>query len=276
MALSGEIVAFTGKMLVDGAGTTQQECMARAERLGAETREKPSPAVTLVVHGELAGPVKDPSRGYSQKLVDAYDRRAAGYHVHVVDAAGFSDLLRRRPARCRRLRRAPGPSTGTAHITVVAEPDEDVLGVPYVPRHPNGRPRPTGELRVDLAELDKRQRAHEATVSALAAVLAGEGAKPHAPRRGAPQFDLSWRRGRQLYVAEVKTLHATNEVQQVRLGFGQVLDYAVQLGRRGRQIQPVLVLEREPKDDRWKQLAARTGVVLTHAPGFTEVRAPGP
>ncbi|MEK8227320.1 hypothetical protein NKG05_16350 [Oerskovia sp. M15] len=79
-----------------------------------------------------------------------------------------------------------------------------------------------------------------------------------------------------LAVAEVKSLTGADQSQQIRLGIGQVLDYAVSLRAclpHGiGTIVPVLVLEKEPIDpDRWKAVAAVAGITLTWPPLFAEL-----
>src|SRR5690606_37957510 len=146
------------------------ECGDLVERRQGEWRVNPSGAVTLVVHGDLAAAanqVVDPKRGYSEKLVFAQNERRRGHHVHVVDAAGFSDLLHRRPARCRGLRRE------RTSILVVAAPGDRVLAEAFAPRSPPPRreKKSSPRLTIDLAALDRATAAHERTVRALAKAL---------------------------------------------------------------------------------------------------------
>jgi hypothetical protein len=83
------VVVFTGRVLVDGERVTKAECGRHVEHGRGEWRDRPSDAVTLVVHGDLAGsPVVDRTRQYSEKLVFAQESRTRGHHVHVVDAVG--------------------------------------------------------------------------------------------------------------------------------------------------------------------------------------------
>jgi hypothetical protein len=96
--------------------------------------------------------------------------------------------------------------------------------------------------------------------------LSERGLIPLSPT-GSPNYDLAWLDGSRLFVAEVKSLTATNETQQLRLGLGQVLDYRAMLARR-REVVPVLVVEREPSDERWLGLCRDVGVILTWPPGF--------
>lgn len=65
-----------------------------------------------------------------------------------------------------------------------------------------------------------------------------------------------------IVVVEVKSCTKDNEVRQLRMGIGQVLDYDDSLRARGRAVLPVLYLEREPSDARWVALAERHHVRL--------------
>ncbi|WP_345585524.1 hypothetical protein [Streptomyces prasinosporus] len=222
--------------------------------------------VTLVVYGDLASKVvTDSRRAYSSKLVDADASRHGGRHVCVVDADGFSRLLKRRPAPCLELRRS---GAGRVRPVAAAPAGSEILGGPLRVRRP-GR-RPSGDLTLDMNRLDKATAAHEATVGALLAHLSRQGieGRTHAP--GTPAFDAGWSRGADVFIAEVKSLKGAREDQQIRLGIGQVLDYAHQLrtAHPGRRLHPILVLEKRPVDPRWSSLARSAGIRLTWAPGF--------
>jgi len=55
-----------------------------------------------------------------------------------------------------------------------------------------------------------------------------------------------------MVVVEVNSTTAGNEVRQLRMGLGQILDYTSTLHRCGHTVQPVLHVEREPADaQRW-------------------------
>ena len=62
-------------------------------------------------------------------------------------------------------------------------------------------------------------------------------------------------------MAEVKSLTAANEERQLRLALGQVLRYADLLST-DRQVQPVVMAEREPSDPSWNRLCERLGVII--------------
>jgi BRCT domain type II-containing protein len=105
-SLNGQIVCFTGKtILMNGQWKYRRECIERAERVGALCKSDFSRKITLVVYGDLTTQaVIDLRRHYSEKLLRAEEERERGHHVCVVDADGFSDLLRHRPAPCLELR----------------------------------------------------------------------------------------------------------------------------------------------------------------------------
>ncbi|MFC5675183.1 hypothetical protein ACFP51_10740 [Streptomyces pratens] len=268
-SLSGHTICFTGRVLVDGERTVRSRCEELAEEHDADTKTDFSRKITLVVYGDLASKVvTDSRRAYSSKLVDADTSRNEGHHVCVVDADGFSKLLKRRPAPCLKLRRSGG---GRVRPVAASPTTDEVLGGPLQVRRP-GR-RSSAQLTLDLSHLDKATSAHEATVGALLVHLSGRGVevRTHAP--GAPAFDAGWSRGTDVFIAEVKSLTGAREDQQIRLGIGQVLDYAHQLrtAHPGRRLHPVLVLEKRPVGPRWSSLAQSAGIRLTWAPGFPDV-----
>lgn len=73
------------------------------------------------------------------------------------------------------------------------------------------------------------------------------------------------------FVAEVKSLTEDNEVRQLRLGLGQVLNYAHLLGWPGvKTNQPVLAVEHRPADEYWVDLFKKHDVILTWPDQFGE------
>jgi len=265
-SLKGETLCFTGKVVVDHKWLVRSECVRRAARRGATSKTDFSGVISLVVHGDLTGKqVSDTRRDYSDTLVGTERERASGHHVHVVDGAGFGDLIHGFPAPCLELRRPP---RGSAPEVVPPQANRDVLGAPLQVRKV-GR-HGVRELAVDLSTLDEATAAHERTVGALIKHLARQKIEVHTFARNSPQFDAGWATGKEIFVAEVKSLTGTGQDQQIRLGIGQVLDYAHQLrsALSGRSIQPVLVLEKKPADNRWGSLAKAVGIKLIWAPEF--------
>jgi hypothetical protein len=133
---------------------------------------------------------------------------------------------------------------------------------------------PTG-LGLDLSGLDRGTVAHEMTIELLRASLSPVPLEA----LSRPRVDAAWRHLHDLatlFVAEVKSLTGARQEQQIRLGIGQVLDYAHAV-RTDPPVgisapKPVLVLEREPDDPRWSDLCESLGILLTWAPEFPGVR----
>jgi hypothetical protein len=157
-------------------------------------------------------------------------------------------------------------------MQVLAEPGDQVLAEPFdLQSRPPVRVKRNLRLAIDLEALDRASAAHERTVRGLAAALSSIDVEARLPDRRGPRFDLGWRRGRRLFIAEVKSLTGADEAQQIRLGFGQVLDYTTQLRLGEHRVQPVVVLERRPRSGRWLDLARETGVILDYGPKFPGV-----
>jgi hypothetical protein len=107
-------------------------------------------------------------------------------------------------------------------------------------------------------------RAHYRLQNRLAQLLAAGGLVPLSPGPNDPPFDLAWSAGDgALVVVEVKSTTPSNEVKQLRMGLGQVLDYANTLRRTGVAVQPVLYVEQEPVDaERWLEITNDAGIQL--------------
>jgi hypothetical protein len=137
------------------------------------------------------------------------------------------------------------------------------LGTPY-------RQVPATELSgsrdpfsVDPALVERGLRGHTDTQNELAGVLSNAGIEPRRGLRPGPDFDLAWQKNGTVFVAEVKSITADNEEQQLRLGLGQVLRYRQHLSALGHdRVVAVLVPERQPNDPSWRELCQDLGVVL--------------
>jgi hypothetical protein len=106
-------------------------------------------------------------------------------------------------------------------------------------------------------------RSHRRLQNQLAQLVEKCGLKPLSPLAADPDYDLAWITGDEtLMVVEVKSTTNGNEIRQLRMGLGQVLDYNDALQRRGFTVQPVLYVEREPAEKRWIEIARAAGVIL--------------
>ena len=268
-SLLDQRVLCTGKTYVDGEWLKRPDLHRAISRGGGRTVKGTRNAdVTLLVVGDLPGSATDPVNHRSQNLVYAEEQRAKGNHVCIVDDSGISALLRGDEAPCLRSR-----AVGSGVIELSLPAPRKPSGPRLVPLNLVDAPRhdPTG-LELDLSGLDAGTAAHQETLALLAAELAPTAAQT----LSTPKVDAAWRSRADsavLVIAEVKSLTGAHQAQQIRLGIGQVLDYAVTL-RAGppdgvETIRPVLVLEKEPDDpERWEAVAAATGIALTWAPAF--------
>jgi hypothetical protein len=121
---------------------------------------------------------------------------------------------------------------------------------------------------VDPALVERALRGHAATQNALARFIKALSSEPLSPVGDDPPFDLAWRHGGIVYVAEIKSRTAGNEERQMRLGLGQVLRYRQILRRTHEVVRAVLVLEAQPLDLTWRELCASLDVLLCWAPAF--------
>jgi hypothetical protein len=126
---------------------------------------------------------------------------------------------------------------------------------------------------IDPALVERGVRGHATTQNGLARYLTSLTIEPRSSRPDEPNFDLAWQTDAGVFVAEVKSITATNEEKQLRLGLGQVLRYAHQLGG-GPSVTPVLVVERCPRDSSWVSLCERLGVILLWPEMFIKLISP--
>ncbi|MFI7609394.1 hypothetical protein ACIBTV_30375 [Micromonospora sp. NPDC049366] len=110
---------------------------------------------------------------------------------------------------------------------------------------------------------------HDRLCRALLERLAQTGVRAGSGLCGLP-VDLAWRNpdGRQ-FVAEVKSVAGGNEVEQLRLGLGQVLEYRHRLAALGQPVTAVLVTS-QCTDPTWWEICAGSGVQLWTGLGFDE------
>lgn len=145
--------------------------------------------------------------------------------------------------------------------------DRSHFGRPFVPDDENVTISVREPFHTDPDVLDRGTRGHRKTRNSLAAYLQSAGIEPRDPE-AQPLFDLAWRDGGVLFVAEVKSLTSKNEEHQLRLGLGQVLRYRDQLAQGTERVVAVLVVEREPSDLTWLRLCSALGVPLVWPAAF--------
>jgi hypothetical protein len=166
---------------------------------------------------------------------------------------------------------------GRRRFRGVSASDVKRLGSEYRAADEASATAPRDPFTIDPDKIDRGLRGHARTQNLLRAWLGARGVVAVSPPREPyvpPNYDIAWSIGDDDYVGEVKSITAANQAQQIRFGFGQVLDYAFVLSsRRGRAVRPVLVLEREPSDGRWSELCGRHGVLLVWPDTFGRIPA---
>lgn len=144
----------------------------------------------------------------------------------------------------------------------------ETQGVPFSVARPKRTQQPEPFTK-DPDVLDAAQLAHYKTLVVMSEWLRRHGLHPLRPATDQPPYyDLAWEMSDSLWVVEVKSITARNEIHQFRLGIGQVLDYVTQL-----EGHPVLVLSAQPSSERLVRVSARAGVALTWPSHFRD-RAP--
>jgi hypothetical protein len=144
--------------------------------------------------------------------------------------------------------------------------EDDAPGVPYRPQdeHVSVAP-PAPGVAADPDIYGRGLQAHQRLQNHLADLATACGRNPLSASPTEPSYDLAWMTDTSvMVVVEVKSTTAGNEVRQLRMGLGQILDYTSSLQRCGHTVQPVLHVECEPADaQRWLDITERTGVLLT-------------
>jgi len=137
------------------------------------------------------------------------------------------------------------------------------IGQSYVAPNESVAPAPATPSAPDPDLVGRSLSTHRRLQNSLAEEAQKRGFTALSPDVSDPDFDVAWRdtEGR-VTVCEVKTLTSANEMRQLRVGLGQVLDYQDQLRNRAPEVSAVLWVEREPSERRWVDLCRRVGVTL--------------
>lgn len=142
------------------------------------------------------------------------------------------------------------------------------LGQGYVTASEASETAARDPFTVDPSIVDRGLRGHAATQNALARAVKALGFEPRSPLPDEPLYDLGWRAGPSIVVAEVKSLTTHNEERQLRLALGQVLRYRHVFESRGTQAKAVIAVERPPADRSWIELCRSHGILLCWPPAF--------
>ncbi|GAA3635713.1 hypothetical protein [Microlunatus ginsengisoli] len=145
------------------------------------------------------------------------------------------------------------------------------VGRPFRRRDDEKSPAPAQPRSTDPDVVGRGLNAHRRLENLLAESASASGFQPLDPSVDDPAFDVAWTQGARMTVCEVKSITDGNQTGQLRLGLGQVLDYAHTLRRRGSQVHPVLFIERAPAGDHWSTLCKELGVVLAWPESLADV-----
>jgi hypothetical protein len=149
---------------------------------------------------------------------------------------------------------------------VAGRPRPAEVGLAYVSADESGAVAEREPFATDPDVVERGTRSHARLQNRLAADVASSGLVPLSPAAGDPPFDLAWRDGADLHVAEVKSTTAMNEEHQLRLGLGQLLRYRHALSAGGTTVHATLYVERRPADPQWSELCQSLGVTLRWPP----------
>lgn len=150
------------------------------------------------------------------------------------------------------------------------KPRPAALSQPYREARESVVSTPRDPFEVDPDVVDRALIGHATTQNELARIASLHGYLPLSPSSSDPDFDLAWRTIDGCTVVEVKSLTNANESKQLRLGLGQVLDYAHRLGRDRSSVRPVLAVEHQPLDISWVDICENVGVLIVW-PGTFEL-----
>ena len=134
------------------------------------------------------------------------------------------------------------------------------LSAAYVSADEDAATEAADVFEIDPDIVDRGRRGHARTQNFVSEWAESQGFEPVRPSAGDPAFDVGWWDGDVFNVVEVKSLTEKNEVSQLRLGLGQVLDYTHELHSTGIDVAPMLAVEQEPTSDRWAAVCAENGV----------------
>jgi hypothetical protein len=158
--------------------------------------------------------------------------------------------------------------------STAAPPAGIQLSTPYQPAvaNPSEHRKP---FDVDPDVVDRGLAAHANIQNALADCASIHGCKTWRPGPWDPNFDLAWScPDGSVVVAEVKSLTPTNEAGQIRLGLGQILDFAHTVRKTQAEVTAVLAVETAPRGPRWVGLCESVGVTLVWPATFHQLFEP--
>lgn len=248
-SLEGLSVVITGRLERAGEWVRRHQAREMARRAGARPRPQRARASysdDLLVIGSSAQ-WKHGAYGTQEERV--LDLQAQGSSIQIIDQDGFFALI----------------DGGWAYpLSREADPVVYPEGFrPYRPVEPDVEVTGYGWNTTGRALTEAISR-HRNLQEELAERLNEKGLAPLTPAMGHCDFDVAWQDPQGLiHVVEIKSQH---RVPVLRLGLGQVLDYAVRLRQHGYTVVPHLLVGASPNDpEHWCAVANTAGVRLSWA-----------
>jgi hypothetical protein len=118
--------------------------------------------------------------------------------------------------------------------------------------------------------------AHNQLQNHLAEVVRLAGHEPLSPRPSEPQYDLAWIAANEIWIVEVKSLTAVNELSQMHQAIGQVTDYAHRIEPGPKIVRKAIAVEQQPRGAHWFGLLRDQGIVLAWPTVFEQLFAADP
>ena len=243
VTLSGLNVSITGKL--------PEERKIVSKRLRLEGRatymRHVSPKTDVLIQGIPSG--REKWKDVSTKLREVQELRRNGYGILIINFDEMNKLL-------------AGDALTRSESRAARESYSSPAGVAYRPtKRSITRSKSPRQLVMDLDQLERKTAAHHQLVDAVAEAIEEAGRHPLSPLTSECAFDVAWEKSSVLNVVEVKTIDR-HEVQQMRLGLGQVLEYRQTMRSQGRKVKAHLVLSHEPTSMRMIAACEAVGVNL--------------
>lgn len=246
-SLGGLSVVITGRLERNGLWVKRDEARRLARRAGARlrpVRARASYEDDLLIIGSSTLWKYGDYGAQEERVLGFQDQ---GSSIEIIDQDGFFALIE-----------GGWAYPLSRHSDPVDYPDDFL---PYRPVDPN----------IDIAgyawetsgrALTQAVTKHRHLQEGVAEYLDAVDLAPLTPSSGDCAFDIAWQDARgTLHVVEIKSL---TRVSTLRLGIGQVLDYATRLRARAHEVTPHLLVATAPDDtDHWVSVAAAAGVRLS-------------
>jgi hypothetical protein len=133
------------------------------------------------------------------------------------------------------------------------------------------RANTASDTRTVAGHVPKRAAQEHAELhNALARHIASTGLVPLARYSEGPHFDLAWKSGDTVCVAEVKSTTPQNEERQLGLAVGQILRYSHLISSKTMPLK-VIAVSHPTRDLSWIDFCERLGIILVWPERFNDL-----